>query len=77
MGIRNLRAIGADLDDPAVGTAVFDRFNADSPADTVWNHEERIARYLAAPDVLVPPRLKAELAAAFARVRHGAQAASE
>lgn len=73
--LHNLRAIAADLDDPSVGSLVFSRFNADSPADTVWNHGERLRRYGDAPEDLVPPRLKADLEAAFARVQQGAEAA--
>ncbi len=70
--LHNLTAIGDDLDDPAVGTEVFSRFNAKLD-DVVWNHRTVVEVFLGAPDALVPPRLKGQLARALARVELGAR----
>jgi hypothetical protein len=73
--LHNLTAIGDDLDDPAVGTEVFSRFNAELD-DVVWNHRTVVEVLLGAPDALVPPRLKGRLERAFARVELGAREAA-
>ena len=70
--LHNLTAIGEDLDDPAVGTAVFGRFNA-SLEDVRWNHRSVVEVFVAAPDELVPARLKGRLERALARVQRGAE----
>ena len=70
--LHNLTAIGEDLDDPAVGTEVFSRFNAPLD-DVIWNHRTVVEVFMAAPDELVPPRLKDQLARALARVESGAR----
>ena len=69
--LHNLTAIGDDLDDPAVGTDVFRRFNA-SLDDVKWNHESVVEMFVAASDELVPSRLKGRLERALARVQRGA-----
>jgi (p)ppGpp synthase/HD superfamily hydrolase len=69
--LHNLTAIGEDLDDPAVGTAVFSRFNSGLD-DVQWNHRTVVEVFLGAPDELVPPRLKGQLTRALARVESGA-----
>jgi (p)ppGpp synthase/HD superfamily hydrolase len=70
--LHNLTAIGEDLDDPAVGTDVFARFNA-SLEDVLWNHRSTVAVFVDAPDALVPTRLKGRLERALARVQRGAE----
>jgi len=70
--LHNLTAIGEDLDDPAVGAAVFSRFNSGLD-DVLWNHRSVVEVFLGAPDGLVPSRLKGQLARALARVESGAQ----
>jgi hypothetical protein len=69
--LHNLRTIGEDLDDPAVGTAVFARFRAPSPAALGWVQARQVAQLVAAPDALVPPRLKDHLRRALARIEAG------
>ncbi|MGA1078642.1 MAG: HD domain-containing protein [Nitriliruptoraceae bacterium] len=65
--LHNLRSIVDDLTDPDVGTAVFARFNAGSPAETVWNQRELVDRYRAAVEAgLVPARLHDALETALA-----------
>jgi len=68
----NLTAIGHDLDDPNVGTAVFERFNGPDIDATVFNHRSVVEVFTGAPDVLVPSRLKRQLIGALARVEAGA-----
>ena len=70
--LHNLTAIGEDLDDPAIGTDVFRRFNA-SLDDVKWNHESVVEVFVGAPDELVPSRLKGRLERALERVRRGAE----
>ena len=74
--LHNLTAIGEDLDDPSVGTAVFKRFNA-SLGDVLWNHDSVVKLFVAAPDELVPARLKGRLERALARVERGAVEAAQ
>jgi hypothetical protein len=69
--VHNLTAIGEDLEDSAFGTAVFSRFNAELD-DVLWNHRTVVEEFLGAPDELVPPRLKGQLARALARVESDA-----
>ena len=76
--LHNLRSIVDDLTDPDVGTAVFARFNAGSPAETVWNQRELVDRYGAAVAVgLVPARLHAALGTALAVVEAAVAALPE
>jgi hypothetical protein len=70
--LHNLTAIANDLDDPAVGTAVFSRFNGPDIDGIMWNHRSVVDVFIGAPDELVPPRLKALLERALARVAEGA-----
>jgi (p)ppGpp synthase/HD superfamily hydrolase len=70
--LHNLTAIANDLDDPAVGTAVFSRFNAHLD-DVMWNHRSVVEVFVDAPDALVPARLKGLLERALARVAAGAE----
>jgi len=71
--LHNLTAIGEDLDDPAVGTAVFSRFNGPHVDWIMWNHRSTVDVYLGASDALVPARLKGRLERALARVVVGAE----
>jgi (p)ppGpp synthase/HD superfamily hydrolase len=66
--LQNLTAIVTDLDDPQIGTAVFGRFNAPDVGSVVWNHRSVVGVFLAAPDALIPSRLKGLLARALARI---------
>jgi len=70
--LHNLTAIANDLDDPAVGTAVFSRFNGPNIDWVMWNHRSVVAVFVRAPDDLVPPRLKGLLERTLARVEAGA-----
>jgi (p)ppGpp synthase/HD superfamily hydrolase len=70
--LHNLTAIGEDLDDPTVGTAVFERFNAPDVAQVLWNQRSTVAVFVGAPDALVPARLKGQLQRALERVERGA-----
>lgn len=58
--IHNARSIVADLDDPQVGPAVFERFSA-APEDTAWMYRALCETYAAAPAGLLPERALAEL----------------
>ena len=71
--LHNLMAIGEDLDDPAVGAAVFSRFNGPDVAATLWNHHSVVEVFVGAPNTLVPQRLKGRLERALARVESGAE----
>jgi len=71
--LHNLAAIGDDLDDPAIGVAVFDRFRAPDVDAVVWNHRTVVEVFVGAPDTLVPQRLKGRLVRALARVAAGAE----
>jgi len=69
--LHNLTAIANDLDDPAVGTTVFSRFNGPDIAWVMWNHRSVVDVFVGAPDDLVPPRLKGLLERALVRVSEG------
>jgi (p)ppGpp synthase/HD superfamily hydrolase len=71
--LHNLTAIANDLDDPAVGTAVFSRFNGPDIDGVMWNHRSVVEVFVGAPDALVPPRLKGLLERAVERVEAGAE----
>jgi (p)ppGpp synthase/HD superfamily hydrolase len=70
--LHNLTAIGEDLDDPAVGTDVFTRFNA-ALDDVRRNHDTVVKLFVTAPDEIVPARLKGRLERALSRVQRGAE----
>jgi hypothetical protein len=75
--LHNLVAIATDLDDPAVGTAVFDRFNGDGDEAVIRCHASVVEVLHAAPESLVPTRLKGLLAGALARVAAGSRRSGE
>jgi len=70
--LHNLTAIASDLDDPAVGTAVFARFNGPDIDGVMWNHRSIVEVFVGAPDELVPHRLKGLLERTLLRVAEGA-----
>lgn len=70
--LHNLTAIGEDLDDPDIGVAVFERFNAELDG-VLWNHRSVVGVFVSAPDELVPARLKRRLRRALRRVERGAE----
>lgn len=69
--LHNLRSIVADLDDPEVGTRVFERFNA-TAEEIAWRYDELITLYVRVRGSLLPERLVTELERHAGRVRRAA-----
>ena len=72
--LHNARCIVADLRDPEVGAAVFDRFTADS-GGTAWMYRQLHEVFAAAPTGLLPTRALDEFAGLVRVIEHAAAAA--
>lgn len=73
--LHNARAIVADLGDPEVGTAVFDRFSA-SGEGVAWMYRGLYEVFAAAPEGLLPARALGEFGGLVATIEEAAAGAT-